>query len=287
MGEIQTGIDELCTDVKFSDQLLPCKECDKDEAIEFLLVNYDPQGRKIFSWLLNQSNRRFCLRARNSNAIVAFACGIPLYVRLPDFEGYISFATLFCITKALRNTGLVKQFLQWSKLYYQMSTSTTLFAFEPVCTITRFLQRPNRLDKKTYQSFMRETLGGPVTISKNKQDTLPYVSKEFGVDWTKTALDEPVQTLALMVHGEPVFAALVIDLNENIKQVIGYNGSSKHMGLCWAWLATYLKSIIVFDAWLMPDDVSKAEQTDKNNKYYVYVYNMQVDARQNLAIPLL
>jgi hypothetical protein len=43
----------------------------------------------------------------------------------------------------------------------------------------------------------------------------------------------------------------------------------------------------VFDAWLMPDDVSKAEQTDKNNKYYVYVYNMQVDARQNLAIPLL
>jgi hypothetical protein len=71
------------------------------------------------------------------------------------------------------------------------------------------------------------------------------------------------------------------------QQVIGYNGSSKHMGLCWAWLATYLKSIIVFDAWLMPDDVSKAEQTDKNNKYYVYVYNMQVDARQNLAIPLL
>jgi hypothetical protein len=289
----QQSVDELCTDVTFSTRLRACEECDIDEAIEFLLAHYDPHGRNIFSWLINQSNGRYCLRVRESDAIVAFACSVPLWVRLPDFDGLVSLGTLLCITPKLKKTGLVQSFLEWTisltakaGFAYRMSTSTTLISMKPVCTIPRFFQRPNCLDKKTYKVLMHETLGGSVTISKNMQDTLPFISQEYGVDWTKTTLSAPVQTLALMVHGEPVFAALVIDLNENIKQVIGYNGSSKHMGLCWAWLATYLKTIVMFDAWLIPNDVSKAEQLQKDNKYYVYFHNKHIDALQ-LAIPLI
>jgi hypothetical protein len=282
---------ELQNDVTFSNSLQPCEECDTNEALEFLLANYNAQGRDIFTWLLNQSKLRFCLRARASHAIVAFACIVPVYLRLPDFEGLVMHYTLLCIKPVLRRTGLVKQFKQWSIAItakagyaYRMSTSTTLINMDQKSTITRFLQQPNCLDKKTYKALLTETLGGPVTISKNKQDALPYISQNYGIDWTRTEIREPVQTLALMVSGKPVFAALIVDINENIKQVIGYNGSSKHMGLCWAWLATYLKTVLVFGAWLMPDDVSRAKHLDN---YYVYFHNMHNDARQNLAIPLL
>ena len=279
----------MSTDVTFSDSLQPFEDCDIQEAMEFLLLHYNAHGRKIFSWLLNQSKRRFCLRARTSNAIVAFACVVPLWVRLPDFEGLVMHYTLLCVTPVLRRTGLVKQFKQWSisvtdkaGFAYRMSTSTTLIDMEHVCNTPRYLQHPNLLDKKTYKALMHETLGGPVTISKRKQDTLPFISTGYGIDWTRTALQEPVQTLALMVNGNPVFAALVIDADETTKQVIGYNGSSKHMGLCWAWLATYLKTIVVIDAYLLPDDVSKAHLLDK---YYVYFHNMHNIARRPLAIP--
>ena len=290
----QQSIDELCTDVTFSNRLRACEECDIHEALEFLLVNYDPHGRDYLYWILRQSDRRSCLRVRASNEIVAFACSVPLWVRLPDFEGAVSLGTLLCVTPVLRRTGLVQLFLEWSMAItakagfaYRMSTSSTLINMEHVCTTPRYLQHPNLLDKKTYKALMHETLGGPVTISKKGQDTLPYISKEYGVDWTKTALNAPVHTLALMVRGEPAFAALVIDVNTASKQVIGYNGSSKHMGLCWAWLATYLKTIVVVDAWLLPDDVSKAKLSLKNPKYNVYFHNIHPGKRQHLAIPWL
>jgi hypothetical protein len=290
----EQSIDELCTDVTFSNRLRACEECDIDDALGFLLEHYDPHGRDLLSWILAQSDRRFCLRVRASNAIVAFACSVPLWVRLPDFDGAVSLGTLLCITPVLRRTGLMQLFLEWSiaitakaGFAYRMSTSKTLINMEHKCVIPRFIQNPHCLDKKTYKAFMHETLGGPVTISKKLQDALPYISQEYGVDWTKTALTAPVYTLALMVHGKPVFAALVIDANAASKQVIGYNGPSKHMGLCWAWLATYLKTILVVDAWLMPDDVSKAKPCLKNPKYHVYFHNIHPGALQRMAIPWL
>lgn len=250
---------------------IPLKE--EVDIRAFLNEHYDADIMHSARWLLKRVVIRFTLRHRQSRKIVAFvAClEVPIITLPSEATQKVLLATMLCITRPLRNTGLVKKFLAASiqaTLCHGYSTriftTTAHLGMGAAATCTRY---------SVYPESPKSAIWPELAVTRSLKDVFTNVPPiPYSISWQHIVNPRSLDLafLCAKTENQSVWAAtILLRQNSNEYQILLLHTDYPEDPLVLPWIATQLRSMVLYDG---PGvNIDKAQYV---TDYKVYLHNM-------------
>lgn len=281
------GIIDFGKRLEFVTRLGPLDKQEEIVVRAFLNHHYGANIMQSSRWLLKRVAISFLLRHKETKKIVAFvACLEVPVITLPSVRTEkVLLATMLCVATQLRTTGLVKKFLAasiQSTLQHgyktRMFTTTETLGIDAAAKCTRYTFGPTSSDwPKTIK-----TARSLEDVYKNIPTTLSHC-----IGWHYIIKQQHLDVAAVcakLEDGKLWALALLLRQNSNEYQILSFHTDFPDDPLVLPWLATHLKSTILYDQNDNAKNKINVEKGDFTTTYNVYLHNMSADGDWNVPM---